>query len=1337
MGASNLIVKLRLIAESKELRAGLDDARDGLNKFKAGAEKAGDSVSASFAKIGSAAASAGLAIGVAFLAGTVAATNDLLKLNAELSTLSATLNVSRENLQVWQIAAQSVGMSGDQISEVFKGVNERLGEFASNGGGEALDLIKRLKLDINDLIAMSPDQALLKIMDAMGKATDMSQGEKTFLLESLADDASRLLPLLENNAAKLDAIRERASTNLVIITPEQQALLDSANVKMTEIGSSLDGLSTQAGIAGAALVNAFGDDAASAIDSMALMVQDLPGIVEQTVGDMAASWEYATSGGEDAFSALGDYASEFASFAVDSFSYVADGARMAFTYFPVIARTAFDLAISYGDAWLNEAMAVWDDFKGSSNLAFASLLEYAKSGFVGMANAGGVAIAWLIDKLATFAQSAAATFSAMSDVPGFEAMASGAASVAGKLSGMADSARSAGSSVAGSFDSAIASLRASGAEAKASADNHRRLADEARNAGKESVKAASDFIQTKESQRAINAQIREENQELGGLAAGMDKAGGAAKKFHVNQDAVNKALAGGAGSAGKAKEAKSELEKQTEKVAKAYEDELKALKLKNSELTQTGEQYYLSTLASKDFTSAMQNEAGALHYGNTILEERKKLMEEANSVKLNPVEQYKEKLKQDGVNPGDAGELAALKQANIQDKITKELEKQQQKAKLTADEYRKWELAQEGVSAEFAGQALSQEKQIDALEKQKELANDIKEGLTNALMDAAESGFKSFKSLSDWLKDTFNNMVLRPVIQAISGGIVGSLFPSMASANGLFNGTAGGAGGGLGGILQMFTGNSFGSAISTGANALGGLGGLFSNAGSASNMSYGLAGIAGSLFGNLIGGKNAGIGGGLGATIGTAILPGIGSVVGGLLGSLVGGLFGGEVTTTGNAIDLGYNGKSGVTGRQSTTKKEDGGWLFGDSTWTEYSGLSGDFTSKMNTAFDAMEKDIVAKMNALKELGLNVGGDAAQSVLDGLTIGMSHLDLTGKTQEQQQALIDKWFSGITDKMYYAVLANEKNGVTDTRSDGYGAMMGVRSIVAEKKTGENFSTAFSRVMAEYTTVSGAFGKLDLSLGKLVGSSVRAADNLVEMAGGLDKFAASADYYYQNFFTDQERNQKETDAANKSLSAWNKTLGLSGEKAIDTKDEFRKYIESLDLTKETGQKAYTEAMKYAGSIVTVTGGLAAANSLLNPTVSCLVAKDIVSSIPKYDVGSDYIKTDQTALIHQGEMIFTASQSSSMRENIVKVMSALARSASATGNQAATGRQSSTLDDKIQSLISENQAIRGILSAILGDMNLNAVDAHNQRTETNNILSVAKAAGAFKSKIASGFA
>ncbi|MEX5385671.1 hypothetical protein WCE10_21855, partial [Cronobacter muytjensii] len=75
--------------------------------------------------------------------------------------------------------------------------------------------------------------------------------------------------------------------------------------------------------------------------------------------------------------------------------------------------------------------------------------------------------------------------------------------------------------------------------------------------------------------------------------------------------------------------------------------------------------------------------------------------------------------------------------------------------------------------------------------------------------------------------------------------------------------------------------------------------------------------------------------------------------------------------------------------------------------------------------------------------------------------------------------------------------------------------------------------------------------------LVGvESLAARERLIDMSGGLDSFARNTAGFAQNFLSEDERRAPVLAAVRKELDA----MGLQ---AIDTRDEFKEYVLSLDL------------------------------------------------------------------------------------------------------------------------------------------------------------------------------
>lgn len=718
-----------------------------------------------------------------------------------------------------------------------------------------------------------------------------------------------------------------------------------------------------------------------------------------------------------------------------------------------------------------------------------------------------------------------------------------------------------------------------------------------------------------------------------------------------------------------------------------------AAKDHTSQITQTAYAYRAAEVAAMDLGKTREAAILTEETLANFAEESLAIERERAAIGASRLDQYRASLDNKVLSDDQKTELVNQKQALIFDEIKQKNEAVRREAELTSEQYRQWQLINEdGVSPAMAAILQQQEKQTEQFKKQKELAKELSDGLSNALMSAAESGFESFKSLADWLKSTFNNMVLKPIVQAVSSSIIGSIMPSVANASGV-------GGGGTGSLLSAITGNSFGSSVASTASNIGGMfggsgsaiSGLFANAGNYSNMAYGASGLLGGFFGDKMFGSGGGTGGAIGSAIGMAVAGPIGAVAGTVLGGLAGSVFGGKWETKDQGLNLKYSGGD-ISGQQYTKKHKDGGWFSSDKNKTEYSALDSALQSQLDKSFDTVEKSIVSSSSVLKTLGINTSRAAVESIIDGFSVESGNLSLQGKSSEEQQKIITTWFNSASQAMYKAAYGD----IADT-------------VGVLKNTDEDYATAFTRVTSETKTVTAAATAMGLSF-NVVADDVNSvaqrtaimSDSLVQLFGGLDVFAQATDYYYQNFYSESERNQAAIDAANKQIADFNSEIGRSGASFIDTKEEFRQYIEGLDLTTEAGQRAYQAAMEYAGALVTVSSSLGTGKSSIAEFLAGRNASE-AANMPKYDVGSDYIPSDHAAIIHKGEMIFTASQSGSLRDNVVAVMSTLAQAK--TAPVSGGGESNSDLIMVIKELIAENKSIKSILAAILGDMNTNS--------------------------------
>ena len=186
-----------LIAKVGGFVSGLSQAERASQKWRKQVKE--DAAAAAVAMTGFA-----TAVGAAAIGAGVAGYN-LLKTTSRQITESdrwaKSLNMSTQSLLAWQYAAEKAGVSGDQMADIFKDVGDKIGDAVLNKSGEAVGALDSLGLSAKKLAGESPDKQLLAISDALEKVK--SNAERTTILESLGNDLSKLLPLLDNGSEKL------------------------------------------------------------------------------------------------------------------------------------------------------------------------------------------------------------------------------------------------------------------------------------------------------------------------------------------------------------------------------------------------------------------------------------------------------------------------------------------------------------------------------------------------------------------------------------------------------------------------------------------------------------------------------------------------------------------------------------------------------------------------------------------------------------------------------------------------------------------------------------------------------------------------------------------------------------------------------------------------------------------------------------------------------------------------------------------------------------------------------------------------------------------------------
>lgn len=193
---------LDLIARVGGFVAGMDKAERSSQKWRKEVEK--NAKAAGLAIVSGVAA--GATALAAFTVSTVQAAN-------EISRFSAVAGTSTSEFQKYAAGAKAVGVENDKLADIFKDVNDKVGDFLLNGGGELQDFFKtiapKVGVTAEQFRNLSGPQALQLFATSLQKA-GLSQAEMTQQMESLANDATLLLPLLRDNGAGFAVLGDAA-----------------------------------------------------------------------------------------------------------------------------------------------------------------------------------------------------------------------------------------------------------------------------------------------------------------------------------------------------------------------------------------------------------------------------------------------------------------------------------------------------------------------------------------------------------------------------------------------------------------------------------------------------------------------------------------------------------------------------------------------------------------------------------------------------------------------------------------------------------------------------------------------------------------------------------------------------------------------------------------------------------------------------------------------------------------------------------------------------------------------------------------------------------------------
>lgn len=142
---------------------------------------------------------------------------------AEVSRLAQVSNASTTEFQKAAYAAQSVGIEQDKLADIFKDVNDKVGDFLVNGAGPLADFFDKVAPQVGvtaeQFRNLSGPKALGLYVDTLGKA-GANQQEMTFFMEAIAGDATALIPLLQSSGEKMRGLATEAENLGIVMSDE-------------------------------------------------------------------------------------------------------------------------------------------------------------------------------------------------------------------------------------------------------------------------------------------------------------------------------------------------------------------------------------------------------------------------------------------------------------------------------------------------------------------------------------------------------------------------------------------------------------------------------------------------------------------------------------------------------------------------------------------------------------------------------------------------------------------------------------------------------------------------------------------------------------------------------------------------------------------------------------------------------------------------------------------------------------------------------------------------------------------------------------------------------------
>ena len=507
------------------------------------------------------------------------------------------------------------------------------------------------------------------------------------------------------------------------------------------------------------------------------------------------------------------------------------------------------------------------------------------------------------------------------------------------------------------------------------------------------------------------------------------------------------------------------------------------------------------------------------------------------------------------------------------------------------------------------------------------VSSDIERALTDSLMRGFESGENFVDSLKNYIKNAFKSFSVKLLLQPVMGAInsiggpiysqmmggqqqqgqggsfdLGKMFSDSKSSYDSFIDT--GLKSSVGQSLGFSTPLTYTDAWAAGQN----VSGATVSAGAELTSLGEAASTAGQALGYLPAVMHAAEGRYI-STVGSAVGQYFGGPIGSMAGAAIGGLlddaFGfGDKKPDERRSRFGYGAsealvsegkQTGWTGQSSfgTFRTYDDKWFSDSEMRPAMAAFVDSLESLDNTVADSLKLTADQTANAI---------DALKAIDKEYSFGLQWGDFTQNSKAREQIAIDRYstildsvesgwgdfvrgFAGSFDQ-FPAFLQSIIQAMQQFRDVGgdvarvFGQQINsIKEFERFAKSGETSAAAFQRLYGVFQITN----RVLESLGKSAkGANLATADlreSFVRLAGGMEQLQGYLTEYYDGFYTEAERTAVVMADLQKEFDKYGATVPK-------TREEWRKLMESLDLSTDFGQQAAVKLYQLQGAFLSVT-------------------------------------------------------------------------------------------------------------------------------------------------------